>query len=79
VKVDFSCFFAAMIAKTCSCHSISLNYRIYSSITRTINLKIGIHFFYFFSAQTQTEHNIYVATSMSSFMLQHFVLLHHRA
>jgi len=41
-------------------------------------LKIGINFFFhFFSAQTQTEHNIYAAMSMSSFMLQHFVLLYH--
>jgi len=30
-------------------------------------------------AMLKTEHNIYVATSMSSFTLQHFVLLHHRA
>jgi len=36
-------------------------------------------YFHFFSAQIQTEHNIYVATLMSSFMLQHFVSLHHRA
>jgi len=40
-------------------------------------LKIGKHCIE--TDNAQTEHNIHVATSMSSFMLQHFVLLHHRA